>query len=236
MADAVNVSDLDHLWDPKATPLFTVKPPEWVATYLPRYCQSVSDRADSDCRGLALTVRELQREGFWQRIFPDWETCCQALFKRPAAWVEQVVEGVRVLHSQGHQGEIPRGAAIAAAAEAHAAATLADRRGFNPAHRPSSQPEVKPDNISLNDKGFGTSAAYLAARLKKAGRDDLLEQIGPGKLHRSVRSAAIEAGIIKPVPTIRLVEDLAKVAAGIRKHLTAEQVQQLVVELTGGQP
>jgi hypothetical protein len=42
-----------------------------VATYLPRYCQSVSDRADSDCRGLALAVRELNRDGFWQRLFPD---------------------------------------------------------------------------------------------------------------------------------------------------------------------
>jgi hypothetical protein len=234
MADAVNVSDLDHLWDPKATPLFTVKPPEWVATYLPRYCQSVSDRADSDCRGLALTVRELQREGFWRRIFPDWETCCQALFKRPAAWVEQVVEGVRVLHAQGHQGEIPRGAAIAAAAQAHAhAASML--KGFKPSHRPHAD-SINGDNITLNDTGKGTSAAYLAARLKKAGRDDLLDQIGPGKPHRSVRSAAIEAGIVKPVPTIRLVEDLTKVAAGIRKHLTAEQVQQLVLELTGGQP
>ena len=112
MANAVSVSDLDHLWDPKAKPLFTSKPPEWVATYLPRYCQSVSDRADSDCRGLALAVRELNRDGFWQRLFPDWETCCLALFKRPAAWVEQVVEGVRVLHAHGHDGAVPLQLAI----------------------------------------------------------------------------------------------------------------------------
>ena len=103
MVDAVNVADLDHLWDPSATPLFTEKPPEWVANYLPRYCQSVSDRAASDCRGLVLLVRELQRDGFWERLFPDWDTCCQLLFKRPSAWVEQVVEGVRVLHAQGHR-------------------------------------------------------------------------------------------------------------------------------------
>jgi stage V sporulation protein SpoVS len=232
MADAVNVSDLDHLWDPKATPLFTVKPPEWVATYLPRYCQSVSDRADSDCRGLALTVRELQREGFWQRIFPDWETCCQALFKRPAAWVEQVVEGVRVLHAQGHNGPISRAQAVAAQEHAQQMLSLE-----SPRFAGEGNPHGNRDNITVRSHGEGgTSAGYLAARLKKAGRDDLLDQIGPGKPHRSVRSAAIAAGIVKPVPTIRLVEDLAKVAAGIRKHLTAEQVQQLVVELTGGQP
>jgi hypothetical protein len=127
MADAVSVSDLDHLWDPKAEPLFTSKPPEWVATYLPRYCQSVSDRADSDCRGLALAVRELNRDGFWQRLFPDWETCCLALFKRPAAWVEQVVEGVRVLHAHGHDGAVPLQLAITQAK----AQPLAENRRTN---------------------------------------------------------------------------------------------------------
>jgi len=63
------------------------------------------------------------------------------------------------------------------------------------------------DNITTyraNDTAKGTSAAYLAARLKKAGRDDLLKQIGPGKQHQSVRSAAIEAGIITPFPSIAL--------------------------------
>jgi hypothetical protein len=84
--------------------------------------------------------------------------------------------------------------------------------------------------VSLVDRG--TSATYLRRRLAR-DQPELLEQIGPGKPHRSVRSAAIAAGIVKPVPTIRLVEDLAKVAARIRKHLTAEQVQLLVAELTG---
>lgn len=100
-----NASDLEHLWDPAAQPMFTVKPPDWIATYLPRYCQSAADRADSDCRGLALMVRELQRDAFWQQLFPDWETCCQSLFKRPAAWVEQVIESVRVLHGQDQRSK-----------------------------------------------------------------------------------------------------------------------------------
>jgi hypothetical protein len=93
--------------------------------------------------------------------------------------------------------------------------------------------EGGPDNIrtSLGAGAGGTSAAYLAARLKKAGRDDLLDQIGPGKEHHSVRSAAIAAGIIKPVPTVRLVADMSKVAAAIHKHLDPQQVASLVEEL-----
>ena len=204
MADAVNVSDLDHLWDPKATPLFTVKPPEWVATYLPRYCQSVSDRADSDCRGLALTVRELQREGFWQRIFPDWETCCQALFKRPAAWVEQVVEGVRVLHSQGHEGEITDKQAFEA---------LKTHGGDRRSEAFQAHQEEHADQPSERSMKYGETASYLKARLRRDSPEvaDALER---GEF-RSARAAAIAAGIIRPVPTIRLVDDPTKVAAAI---------------------
>ena len=66
----------------------------------------------------------------------------------------------------------------------------------------------KSDNVRLKDHGNGNSAAYLAARLKKAGRDDLLKQIGLGKAHPSVRSAAIEAGIITPFPSLQLKEPL----------------------------
>lgn len=211
MADAVNVADLDHLWDPNATPLFTVKPPEWVATYLPRYCQSVSDRADSDCRGLALCVRELQRDGFWQRIFPDWETCCQALFQRPAAWVEQVVEGVRVLHAQGHQGEIPREQAMAAL-KSHGG----DRRSE----------QARQDQGSDRTLKRGDNAAYLKARLQR-DRPEIAEALERGEF-RSARAAAIEAGIIKPVPTVRLVDDMEKVAAKIRQHLTPAQCLALI--------
>jgi hypothetical protein len=65
------------------------------------------------------------------------------------------------------------------------------------------------DNVttrSVNDGG--NSAVYLAVRLKKAGRDDLLKQIGPGKRHPSVRAAAIEAGIITPFPSLQLKDPL----------------------------
>ena len=91
------------------------------------------------------------------------------------------------------------------------------------------------DNVKTTTQGEGgNSAAYLAARMKKAGRDDLLEQIGPEKPYRSIRAAAIEAGIIKPVPTVRLVDDPAKVAASIRRHLSPEQVKALADALLSG--
>lgn len=220
MVNAVNLEGLDGLWDPAAQPLFASKPPEWIATYLPRYCQSSSDRTESDCRGLALIVRELHRDGFWERLFPDWNSCCLALFKRPAAWVAQVVEGVRVLQAQGEEGPIPVARAVATANHAlNLTGPFAD----------PGNPHGNCDNITVRSQGNGgTSAAYLAARLKKAGRDDLLEQVGPKKLYRSIRAAAIEAGIIKPVPTVRLVADMAVVAGKLCQHLTQQQRIQLI--------
>jgi len=214
MANAVSVSDLDHLWDPKAKPLFTSKPPEWVATYLPRYCQSVSDRADSDCRGLALAVRELNRDGFWQRLFPDWETCCLALFKRPAAWVEQVVEGVRVLHAHGHDGAVPLQLAITQAKAQPLAAHGANQHS-------------EPDLIIEGPTSYGTGQSYLLRRLARDA-PEVLDQIGPDKEFKSARAAAIKAGIIKPVPTVRLVADMAAVAGKLCQHLTLEQRIELI--------
>lgn len=64
--------------------------------------------------------------------------------------------------------------------------------------------------------------------LRRLARDapDILERVKAGEF-KSARAAAIEAGIIKPVPTVRIVDDLSKVAASIAKHLTNDQRTQL---------
>jgi hypothetical protein len=76
----------------------------------------------------------------------------------------------------------------------------------------------------------GTSQSYLLRRIAR-DQPELLDQIGPGKSHRSARAAAIEAGIIKPVPTVRLVEDVSAVAKKLRQHLTQQQITSLVEAL-----
>lgn len=88
-----------------------------------------------------------------------------------------------------------------------------------------------PDIIRTSASDGGTSAAYLAARLKKAGRDDLLKQIGPGKQHQSVRSAAIEAGIIIPFPSLQL-KDPAPTAEKLLAKKGKEWCLQLMEELS----
>ena len=216
MVNAVNLEGLDGLWDPEAQPLFASKPPEWIAIYLPRYCQSSSDRTESDCRGLALIVRELHRDGFWERLFPDWNSCCLALFKRPAAWVAQVVEGVRVLQAQGEEGEISEALALKASQAKPLAAPGEIGNGR--------KDESRDDNV--NSTFSGNSQAYLLRRLARDA-PEILERVKTGEI-KSARAAAIEAGIIKPVPTVRLVADMAVVASKLCQHLTPQQRIQLI--------
>jgi plasmid stabilization system protein ParE len=78
--------------------------------------------------------------------------------------------------------------------------------------------------------GQGRGRSYLLRRIAR-DQPELLDQIGDGKPYRSARAAAIAAGIVKSVPTIRLVDDPAKVAAALRKHLSQQQIACLVQEL-----
>ena len=65
--------------------------------------------------------------------------------------------------------------------------------------------------------------------LHRLARDapEVLERVKTGEI-KSARAAAIEAGIIKPVPTVRLVADMAVVAGKLCQHLTQQQRIQLI--------
>ena len=235
MADPLNLSDLESLFSPDRKPKFVGRPEGyWERTGI-LMCENYAYVADNDCRGLVGCVLELQRDDFWRQYSDNWDEFCQQVFHRPAAWIEQVVEGVRVLHLRGEKGKVGAGQALAAHQTAQAALALEGtfaKAGDNQ-HTPK---EGGSDNHRPSLKGLspaqGTSAAYLAARLKKAEREDLLQEIGPGKRFKSVRAAAIEAGIIKPVPVASLVDDPVKAAASMLKKMGPGWCQQLVVALT----
>lgn len=73
--------------------------------------------------------------------------------------------------------------------------------------------ESRDYNVNSTEQVAGNSQTYLLRRLARDA-PEILERVKAGEF-KSARAAAIAAGIIKPVPTIRLVNDPAKVAAAI---------------------
>jgi hypothetical protein len=166
------------------------------------FVQSIAPRLKGGSMDARSAISELEGwRKYHPEVFADWENLCWKYLQQPPEWVNWLIQGVKATSDTVTKAD---DLANAGKAQAHAdAASML--KGFKPSHRPHAD-SINGDNITLNDTGKGTSAAYLAARLKKAGRDDLLEQIGPGKQHQSVRSAAIEAGIITPFPSLQLKE------------------------------
>lgn len=94
----------------------------------------------------------------------------------------------------------------------------------------------RPTTEEKEDKGDdGTfirgsnSQAYLLRRLARDA-PEILDRVKAGEF-KSARAAAIEAGIIRPVPTVRLVDDPAKVAKMIQKHWRQDQITDLIEAL-----
>ena len=157
----------------------------------------------------------VDREGLG---IPDWLPFMKALKAQDEGSAAKALYW-RMLEIDERLNPLP-GAALALPGPEHFA-----KRGDN-------QHSLGCDNITARSQGDGgTSAPYLAARLKKAGRDDLLKQIGPDKPFRSIRAAAIEAGIIKPIPSVQLKEPSAtaqKVIAKKGKEWSVEFAQALL--------
>ena len=102
--------------------------------------------------------------------------------------LEQAWAAVAYLNGRITAGPIPLRQAIEA--QKHATTALALEGTF----AEEGNPHGNLDNVKVTGQGVGgNSAAYLAARLKKAKREDLLREIGPSKRLKSVRAAAIEA-------------------------------------------
>ena len=107
-------------------------------------------------------------------------------------------------------------------------ASAAAAQPLAPSRRPTTEEAMNKVADSHLKPASQLSSDSQERILRRLARDapDILERVKAGEF-KSARAAAIEAGIIKPVPTVRLVDDLSKVAASITKHLTNDQRIQL---------
>ena len=146
----------------------------------------------------AISQLEVWRK-YHPEVFADWETLCWTYVQQPPEWVDWLIKGVTATSDT-----VTKADELATVGKAQIRACAAIHLQGPFAKAGDNQHTLKEgggDNVTTyraNETSKGNSAAYLAARLKQAARDDLLKQIGPGKKHPSVRSAAIEAASSLP--------------------------------------
>jgi hypothetical protein len=115
-----------------------------------------------------------------------------------AAFLAEIEDGVTILEGQGHQGAIPAQTALAVA--------RAKAEGEPLSHQDAGALGGRGNKASNNITGFsdrGTSATYLARRLKRDA-PEVFSRLEQGE-YKSVRAAAIEAGIVKPPTALDLL-------------------------------
>lgn len=216
MASPVNLSAFESLFDPNRKPLYVGKPKDWWYKHGRVMTEQSAFVADSDCRGLVGRVLELQRDDYWRQFSDDWGEFCLEAFGRPAEWIEQVVEGVRLLHLQDP-------------ARLHRPVTSGQAITFSSHGGDRRSEEAQQDqgnNITL--KRRGTDADYIKARLRR-DHPEIAEELERGE-HRSARAAGIAAGFIKDVPSVPMNEP-AKAAAAILRRTGKGFAAQLAIEL-----
>lgn len=85
-------------------------------------------------------------------------------------------------------------------------------------------PVVTGDNVTSNETGKGNSAEYLTRRIVR-DHPDIAERMKAGEF-KSVRAAALEAGIAPRTITVRL-DDPDSVARSLRKHMHPDNIAEL---------
>ena len=173
----------------------------------------------------AISQLEVWRN-YHPEVFADWKTLCWTYVQQPPEWVDWLIKGVTATSDT-----VTRADELVTAGKAQGYAEIALSQAGKFAN--AGKPHGNMDNIQVTsvNGGGGTSAAYLAARMKKAGRDDLLQDVGPGKTFGSIRAAAIEAGIIIPFPSLQL-KDPAPTAEKLLAKKGKEWCLQLMEELS----
>lgn len=140
----------------------------------------------------------------------------RGLFVQPSAEVGEPIEGIQPAET------------YEAFLEANGIEAALERKAKLQAHG-TNQHTSGGDNYHVL-KEQGTSAEYLKARLQRdcPNADQLLAN------NRSVRAAAIEAGIIKPKPQLVLTKDPVASAKRIKEQRSEDWIDELIAELRPG--
>ena len=193
------------------------------------------------CRSFAASIQEWHDNNLWVHVAESWEDFLIKTLDCPPEWVDIIVGSVKVLDGSKLEESLVKSIEQKAAEaqpltkpgrppkidpvqvrelreQGMTQRAIADRLGVS---QQGIQKVITTnyDNIIISgnedpqpSNTQGTSQDYLLRRLKTEA-PELLDDIGKDKTHKSARSAAIAAGIIKPKKQITLGDDPARIAA-----------------------
>jgi hypothetical protein len=181
--------------------------PEDRQVALTKRLPSLSNYLATDVSAWAWHMTIVRDNALWRETdAASWEDYCIRIVGKPLDWCGWIIGGYEVLRGV-RTGPIPEGEALEvgrAAAEVMARANPERDLPGQGARRDLGLP----DNIrksSLSNTG-GTSAAYLAARIKR-DHPEIAAAVERGE-YPSMRQAALAAGIVKPPNTLRIAQRL----------------------------
>jgi len=166
-------------------------PPEHCANQSPEtakkvFVQSIAPSLKSGSMDARSAISQLEKwRKYHPEVFADWDTLCKQYVQQPPEWVDWLIQGVKVTSGK----VIKADELVAAAFGEHGG----DRRSVQAR-------ENQGDIVPLKHRS--NSAAYLKARLRRDA-PELADALNRGEI-KSVRAAAIEAGIIIPFPSLQL--------------------------------
>lgn len=178
-----------------------------------------ADWTERNARYLLDKVTRIHLADTWARRLKGepktWERFCIEVLGYPVGYLNAIEAGVIILEAEGKQ-EVTIRQALSVAERADTAKPIAQHR------RPTKEEQsLKGDNVTLFSRG--NSADFLTARIAR-DRPDIHERMKAGE-YRSVRQAALEAGIVKPAFTCPADPDAA--ARTIKRHFDTEQRRRL---------
>ena len=155
------------------------------------FVQSIAPSLKSGSMDARSAISQLEKwRKYHPEVFEDWETLCKRYVQQPPEWVDWLITGVKATSDKVTKAD----ELVAAALKTHGG----DRR--------SEQARQDQGDLITLKRGT-TGAAYLKARLQR-DHPEIAEALDRGKI-KSARAAAIEAGIIKHVPSVQLKDPLS---------------------------
>lgn len=149
------------------------------------FVQSIAPSLKSGSMDARSAISQLEKwRKYHPEVFEDWESLCKRYVQQPPEWVDWLIAGVRATSDKVTKAD----ELVAAALKTHGG----DRRSE----------QARQDQGSDRTLKRGDNTTYIKARLQR-DHPELAEALERGKI-KSARAAAIEAGIIKDIPSIQL--------------------------------